>query len=99
MPDSLPSPRAVPNHKHFLVLRDKPETKAGALDLPDKAQEIKKVGTVVVVGPEVPDHIARGIRLMWLWELSSTVELDGIEYLVMNEQDVAVFLPEVTDGK
>jgi len=76
------------------------QTESGIF-LPDKAQEDKYMGTVVAVGPgmlrddgtRLPMEVKVGDRVLYSRLAGVPVEVDGEEYLVINEGHIICIFP------
>ena len=60
---------------------------ASGLYLPEKAAEKPKTAKVVAVGKKV-DDIKVGDRIIYKSYSSTDVKVDGVEYLIIDEEDI-----------
>lgn len=86
-----------PLNDHIVALRIEPKEKAaGGLVIPDSAREKPMTAKIVAVGTgrilddgkRVPLEIPKGAKVLIGKYAGSEVELDGVEYLVLREDDV-----------
>ena len=86
-----------PLHDRVVVRRTEEERKSpGGIVIPDTATEKPSKGEVVAVGKgkllesgEIrPLDLKKGDKVLFGKYSGSTVKLDGIEYLVMREEDI-----------
>lgn len=82
---------SVPIHPlaDFVVAQqEEAESKtASGLYLPEKAAEKPKTAKVVAVGKKV-DDIKVGDRIIYKSYSSTDVKVDGVEYLIIDEEDI-----------
>jgi len=86
----------TPLHDRIVVSRlDDPEPLPGALIIPDSAKEKPQHGTVLAAGlgrlsdgVRIPLDVAVGDTVLFGKYAGQAVTLDGIEYLIMREEDV-----------
>ncbi len=82
---------SVPIHPlaDFVVAQqEEAESKtASGLYLPEKAAEKPKTAKVVAVGKKV-DDIKVGDRIIYKSYKSEDVKVDGVEYLIIDEEDI-----------
>ena len=86
-----------PLHDRVVVRRVEEDTKTkGGIIIPDTAQEKPMQGEVVAVGPGGRDETGKltpldvkagDIVLFGKWS-GTEVKIDGVEYLIMKEQDI-----------
>lgn len=86
-----------PLHDQILVLRVESEAKtAGGLIIPDTAKEKPYQGEIIAVGPgrmdkngkRVPLDVKKGDRVLFQRYAGTEVKIDGVEHLMMREDDV-----------
>src|SRR6266852_6053524 len=85
-----------PLHDRVLVKRlEEQDEKHGSLIIPDTAKEKPQEGQVVAVGTgkvndgkNFPLAVKEGDRILFGKYSGSEVKLDGVEYLIMKEEDV-----------
>ena len=86
-----------PLHDRVIVKRIEEEKKsAGGIVIPDTAAEKPDQGEIVAVGKGkkdeqgkvIPLDVKPGDKVLFGKYSGSTVKLDGIEYLVMREEDI-----------
>jgi chaperonin GroES len=82
---------------HIVALRiEENDTKVGGLVIPDTAKEKPLTAKVVAVGAgrvlengkRVPLEVAKGAKVLIGKYAGSEVKLDGVDYLVVREDDV-----------
>jgi len=86
-----------PMNDRVLVIRVEQEKKtSGGIIIPDTAKEKPQEGKVVAVGPgkvdsngnRTPLDVGEGDRILFSKYAGTEVQLDGIEHLVMREDDI-----------
>ena len=86
-----------PLNDHIVALRiEEGEKKVGGLHVPDTAKEKPMTAKVVAVGAgrvlddgmRVPLEIKKGAKVVIGRYAGSEVSLDGVEYLILREDDV-----------
>jgi chaperonin GroES len=86
-----------PLSDHIVALRiEEAEKKAGGLVIPDTAKEKPMIAKVVAVGTgrmlengkRVPPAVEKGAKVLIGKYAGSEFELDGVDYLVLREDDV-----------
>jgi chaperonin GroES len=86
-----------PLNDRIVALRiEEEENKAGGLVIPDTAKEKPMTAKVVAVGTgrlldsgkRVPLEVEKGAKVLIGKYAGSEVELDGVDYLVLREDDV-----------
>ena len=87
-----------PLHDRIIVRRldESPDTTAGVIVIPDSAKEKPQYGTVLAAGPgrfgkggqRVPLDVQAGDTILFGKYSGQEVTLDGVEYLIMKEDDV-----------
>ncbi|MEO1616913.1 MAG: co-chaperone GroES [Planctomycetota bacterium] len=94
---SKKSVRLQPIGERIVVQREESEeTTAGGIVLPDSAQEKPARGTVVAVGTgkllddgsRSESQLSAGDKVLFSSYAGESVELDGVELLLMREDDV-----------
>ena len=92
-----------PLHDRVLVKRIEAEERtAGGIIIPDTAKEKPQQGEVIAVGPGRRDETGRlipldvkvGDRVLFDKWSGSDVKMDGVEYLIMKENDILGVLEE-----
>ena len=82
---------SVPIHPladFVVVQQEEAESKtASGLYLPEKAAEKPKTAKVLAVGKKV-DGIKVGDRIIYKSYSSTDVKVDGVEYLIIDEEDI-----------
>ncbi|MBI4564088.1 MAG: co-chaperone GroES [Planctomycetes bacterium] len=90
-----------PLHDRVVVERNEAEKKsAGGIVLPDTAKEKPKQGTVISVGPgRILENgqvkaleVKKGDRVLFDGSAGSEVKLNGMEYLIMHENEILAVL-------
>jgi chaperonin GroES len=96
-----------PLHDRVLVRRIEAEERtSGGIIIPDTAKEKPQQGEVVAVGPGcrdetgklVPVDVKVGDRVLFGKWSGSEVKMDGIEYLIMKENDILGVLEKANAG-
>jgi len=86
-----------PLNDHIVALRiEEGEKKVGGLHIPDTAKEKPMTAKVVAVGSgrvlddgmRVPLEVKKGAKVVIGRYAGSEVSLDGVEYLILREDDV-----------
>ncbi len=86
-----------PLNDHIVALRiEEDEKKVGGLHIPDTAKEKPLTAKVVAVGSgrvlddgmRVPLEVKKGAKVVIGKYAGSEVSLDGVEYLILREDDV-----------
>jgi chaperonin GroES len=86
-----------PLNDRVLVIREEEEKKsAGGIIIPDTAKEKPQRGKVVAAGPgkmgeggkRIPLEVKAGDRVLFGKYAGTEVKLDGIEHVVMREDDI-----------
>ncbi|HOZ48723.1 MAG TPA: co-chaperone GroES [Candidatus Hydrogenedentes bacterium] len=81
----------------ILVKREEPtETVKGGIIIPDTAKEKPQEGKVIAVGPgklddsgnRVPMEVKKGDRILMGKYAGTEVKIDGVEHIIMREDDV-----------
>lgn len=92
-----------PLNDRVLVLRTEEETRtAGGIIIPDSAKEKPQQGKVVAVGPgkadkdgkRTPLQVSAGDRILFSKYAGSEIKLDGVEHIIMREDDILGILSE-----
>ena len=85
----------------ILVKREEPaETVKGGIIIPDSAKEKPQEGKVIAAGPgrvdedgkRVPLEVKKGDRILMGKYSGTEVKLDGIEHIILREDDVLAVL-------
>jgi len=92
------STRITPLHDRVIVRRldESPVTTTGVIVIPDSAREKPQFGTVLSVGPgrhgkdgkRLPLTLQAGDTILFGKFSGQEITLDGVEYLIMKEDDV-----------
>jgi len=86
-----------PLHDRILVKRlEEAEDRHGSIIIPDTAKEKPQEGKVVAVGngkvtdegKKLPLDVKAGDRILFGKYSGSEVKIDGVEYLILREEDV-----------
>ena len=86
-----------PLHDRILVKRqEEKETKKGGIIIPDSAKEKPQEGKVIAVGngkvtddgKKISLDVKTGDRILFGKYSGSEVKIDGVEYLILREEDV-----------
>ena len=100
--------RFRPLHDRVVVKRIEAEERtAGGIIIPDTAKEKPQQGEVVAVGSGgrdesgklIPIDVKVGDRVLYGKWSGSDVKMDGIEYLIMKENDILGVLEEAKAGQ
>jgi chaperonin GroES len=92
-----------PLHDRVLVKRIEAEERtAGGIIIPETAKEKPQQGEVIAVGPGgrdesgklIPLDVKVGDRVLFGKWSGSDVKMDGVEYLIMKENDILGVLEE-----
>ena len=97
-----------PLHDRVVLCRIQPENKtAGGILIPDTAKEKVQEGEVLAVGPGARDAHGRvqpldlqaGDRVLFGTWSGSEVNIEGVEYLILNEANILGVLDEAAAVK
>ena len=86
-----------PLHDRIVVKRiESTENKIGGLYIPDSAKEKPQEGEVVAVGngkrgedgKQIPLDVKAGDRILFGKYSGSDIKIDGVEYMIMREDEV-----------
>jgi chaperonin GroES len=90
--------KITPLHDRLIVRRldESPDVRAGVIVIPDSAKEKPQYGTVLAAGPgrfakggkRVPLDVQAGDTILFGKYSGQEIKLDGVEYLIMKEDDV-----------
>jgi chaperonin GroES len=89
--------KVQPLSDRILVKRlDAVEEKRGGIIIPDTAKEKPQQGEVIAVGPgklteegkRVPIEVHKGARVLLGKYAGTEVKIDGIEYIILREDDI-----------
>jgi chaperonin GroES len=92
-----------PLHDRVVIERIDAEAKtAGGIIIPDTAKEKPQQGNVIAVGPGgrdesgklIPIDVKVGDRILFGKWSGTEVKIDGVEYLIMKEDDIMGVLAE-----
>jgi len=84
-------------HDRILVKRmEEEEVRRGGIIIPDTAKEKPQEGKVMAVGTgrvtdegkKIPLDVKAGDRILFGKYSGSEVKIDGVEYLIMKEEDI-----------
>ena len=87
----------VPLHDRVLVLRTENQEKtAGGIIIPDTAKEKPQEGKVIAAGPgrrddegkRIPLNVKEGDRILFSRYAGTEVKIDGVEHMIMREDDI-----------
>jgi chaperonin GroES len=93
--------QVVPLNEKIVVKRLEAEEKtAGGIVLPDSAKEKPKQGKVLSLGQgkrlesgkRAPFQVKEGDRVLFTSYAGSEITIDGVEYLIMTEDDILAVL-------
>jgi chaperonin GroES len=89
--------RVTPLHDRVLVVRIEEEEKtSGGIIIPDSAKEKPQEGKVIAVGAgkldedgtRIPLDVKKGDRVLFSKYAGNEIMIDGVEHLIMREDDV-----------
>ncbi|OPY12977.1 MAG: 10 kDa chaperonin 1 [Syntrophus sp. PtaU1.Bin005] len=89
--------KIVPLHDRVLVLRTENQEKtAGGIIIPDTAKEKPQEGKVIAAGPgrrddegkRIPLNVKEGDRILFSRYAGTEVKIDGVEHMIMREDDI-----------
>ena len=84
----------TPLADRVIATRDEAQTRtASGLYLPDSAKEKAIVATIVSVGPEVKS-LKAGDRIVYKEYTTTEIKIEGVEYLVIKEEDILAVVKE-----
>lgn len=92
-----------PLNDRVLVVRLEEETKTvGGIIIPDTAKEKPHQGKIVGVGPgkqskegsRIPLQVSSGDRVLFSKYAGTEVKIDGVEHIIMREDDILGILSE-----
>lgn len=87
----------VPLFDNVLITPDKREEKSkGGIIIPEKVSKSIVQGEIYAVGPKVPEHIKKGMRVIYNKTRAVELPLNEIEYAFINVTNIFCFI-EVTD--
>jgi len=98
--DSLPKPHG----EHILVKREEPEeeTRDSGIIIPHQHRKLSQLGDIVDLGSHsrttkkgkrIPFDVEVGDQILFKWHAATTVlEFDGIQYLLLKEDDIIVVI-------
>jgi chaperonin GroES len=90
-----------PLNDRVLVLRIEEEQKTtGGIVIPDTAKEKPQEGKVVAVGPgrldekgkRIPTEVKKNDRVLFGKYAGNEIKLDGVEHIIMREDDILAIL-------
>lgn len=93
--------RIKPLNDRVLVLRTEQEEKTtGGIFIPDTAKEKPQEGKVIAVGPgkvndkgeRIPPEVKENDRVLFGKYSGTEIKLDGVEHLIMREEDILAIL-------
>jgi chaperonin GroES len=89
--------RVTPLHDRVLVVRIEEEEKtSGGIIIPDSAKEKPQEGKVIAVGAgkldedgtRIPLDVKKGDRVLFSKYAGNEIMIDGVEHLIMREDDI-----------
>ena len=89
--------RISPLNDRALVVRiEEKEKTTGGIIIPDTAKEKPQEGKVVAAGPgkwdengkRIPPQVKKGDRILFGKYAGNEIKIDGVEYLIMREDDI-----------
>ncbi len=93
--------KVKPLNDRVLVLRmDEEQKSPGGIIIPDTAKEKPMEGKIVAVGPgkmgddgkRIPLEVKKGDRILFSKYAGTEIKLDGVEHLIMREDDILAVL-------
>lgn len=88
----------VPFGDRLVVLPDPPEEMLGSFYVPDTAQQRPARGTVVAVGPDVPDEVRVGQRVLYGHFTGSEAQHGRATVLLLRAADLFAAIYPSTDA-
>ncbi len=95
--------KVKPLHDRVLVQRLEEEEKTkGGIIIPDTAKEKPQQGRVIAVGPgrlnekgeRVPMSVKENDKVLFSKYAGNEIKIDGVEYLIMREDDILAILED-----
>ena len=89
--------KVKPLNNRILVIRVEEEQKTtGGIIIPDTAKEKPREGKIVAAGPgrkvddgrRIPMEVKEGERILFSRYAGTEIKLDGVEHIIMKEEDV-----------
>jgi chaperonin GroES len=85
----------LPRGDRVLISRDRPEEQTeGGIVIPPSSQEIKSSGWIVALGPDCPDDLAIGQRVLLTKYSGTELTLFDHDYVVCFASDLACLLED-----
>ena len=95
--------KVKPLHDRVLVQRLEEEEKTkGGIIIPDTAKEKPQQGKIIAVGPgrlnekgeRIPMEVKENDRVLFSKYAGNEIKIDGVEYLIMREDDILAILED-----
>lgn len=83
----MPTPIKPLGDRVVAVKEEAQEKTASGIYLPDSAKEHPVTAKVVAIGPDT-SQVKVGARILYKEYAATTIELDGVSYLVVKEEDI-----------
>lgn len=88
----------IPQWDKLLIKPDENLKKIGSILLPDNMLQKRRVGTVISAGggktKDEPVYISAGEHVLFNLNKGTEIEIDGVDYLLMSQEDVHVVFDE-----
>jgi co-chaperonin GroES (HSP10) len=87
-------PKATNNF--IFIIRDEIETEKAGLYIPNQGQEKPSRGEIFSIGGKVTDpdiKKSKGMKGVFHKGIGFTIDIDGAEYLVLQEHEIIAILP------
>ena len=89
------------NDRVLIVRIEGEETTSGGIIIPDSAKEKPQEGKVIAAGPGrlteegtlIPMQVKEGDKVLFGKYAGSEMKLDGVEHLIMREDDILAIMP------
>ena len=89
------------NDRVLIVRIEGEETTSGGIIIPDSAKEKPQEGKVIAAGPgrlteegiRIPLQVKEGDKVLFGKYAGSEMKLDGVEHLIMREDDILAIMP------
>ena len=89
------------NDRVLIVRIEGDETTSGGIIIPDSAKEKPQEGKVIAAGPGrlteegtlIPMQVKEGDKVLFGKYAGSEMKLDGVEHLIMREDDILAIMP------
>lgn len=75
------------------VTKDPTPDRVGMIELPEKARRRPSSGLVVSTGPNCPDYLSLGVRVIFNQAAGTAIRVDEQAYLILTPDEVLAWLP------